>query len=213
MPGGQTLKAVILGITGSGKSTLMQEIIDSTDRIVVLDSMGDYTETKGAIVCEGANDCINKLLELQDTQHWKLICITLEEQEALDILAVAFDVENISIAVDESSLYCTPTYLPKEFKQLIRYGRKRGIHLFFIARRPSEIHRELTAQSNLLVTFIQYEPLDIKYLQARMGKKAELAKTLPKYEILVHGDMELAPLAVLKRVDSKKQLTLEEQAE
>jgi hypothetical protein len=71
--------------------------------------------------------------------------------------------------------------------------------------KTSEINRELTAQSNVLITFIQYEPLDIQYLRARMGKKAELARTLPKYQILVHGDMEQVPLAVLKRMESSSQ--------
>jgi len=201
MPGGQTMKCTILGVTGSGKSTLAYEIITELDRVLILDSMGDYEEIPGAIIVEGGDNCINKLLELQHQKRWRLVCLTLTEQEGLDILAVGFDVPDITIVVDESSLYCNPHYLPDEIARLVRYSRKRNIDLIFLARRPSEIHRELTAQSNLLVTFIQHEPIDIRYLTARMGKeKAEKAMHLGKYEILVHGDYDEIPLAILKRM-------------
>jgi len=200
MPGGQTMKLTILGVTGSGKSTLAYEVIEELDRVLILDSMGDYEDIPGAIVLEGAEACISKLLELQNKKNWKLVCLTLHEQETLDILAVGFDVPGITIVVDECSLFCNPNYLPDEMARLVRYSRKRDIDLIFLARRPSEIHRELTAQSNLLVTFIQHEPIDIKYLRARMGDKAEKAKSLQKYAIIVHGEYEEIPLAILKRM-------------
>jgi len=217
MPGGQTLKVAILGTTGSGKSTLAAEIIQERDRVLVLDTMGDYDELPGAIVCEGAEECISQLLDLQYKKHWILVCLTLEIQEGLDILAVGFDIPDITIVVDECSMYCNPHFLPEEFARLIRYSRKRNIDLIFLARRPSEVHREVTAQANLLVTFIQYEPIDIVYLRSRMGPKAERAKSLKQYAILVHSDKYImenrVPLAILKRMEEEKDLTEEEEPE
>jgi Fe-S cluster assembly ATPase SufC len=60
MPGKQTLKATILGVTGSGKTTLALEIIGQYDRVLIMDSMGEYDTIKDAIVCEGADECISK---------------------------------------------------------------------------------------------------------------------------------------------------------
>jgi DNA helicase HerA-like ATPase len=200
MPGGQTLKMAVLGTTGSGKTTLVIECIGQYDRVLILDTMGEYDEIPNCIVREGSQACIETLLELEYKPNWVLCCLTLTEQEGLDILGVAFDVENILIVVDESSVYTSPNFLPDEFARLIRYGRKRNIDLIFIARRPAEIHRELTAQANVLVTFQQFEPIDIRYLRTRMGDKAERAPNLKPFHILVHGDMKQAPLAVLRRM-------------
>jgi DNA helicase HerA-like ATPase len=212
MSGGQTLFLTILGMTGSGKSTLTREIIREYDRVLILDSMGEYDDIPNAIVREGANDCVNALLSLKDKPRWILDCLTLHDQEAFDILAVAFEIPNILIVIEEASLYCDPHTLPDEIARLIRYGRKRGIHIIFIARRPSEINRELTAQSKLIVTFRQTEPIDIQYLKARMGAEAESVPHLKDWKVAVAGDRSLAPLAVLARIE-RKPLTMEEPEE
>lgn len=204
MPGGQNLILTILGMKGSGKSTLAMEIIRQYPRVLIMDAMGEYDELRGAIVREGPEECIDAILAHQHDRRFLIDCMTLHEQDALDILAVAFEVRDQLIVLEEASLYCDPHSLPDEIARIVRYGRKRQIDLLVIARRPSEVNRELTAQSDVIVTFRQTEPLDIQYLRARMGPEAERARNLPPFRVLVAGDRSRAPLAVLERIDQKQ---------
>lgn len=209
MPGGQNQIITIMGQKGSGKTTLAMEIIESRPRVLVIDPSGEYEEMKGAIVVMGAEDAANSLNELQEKPRFLLVASDLlDDDETMDLLAVAFTIPNILIVIDECSLYCDPHSLPEDIARLIRYGRKKEIDLIFIARRPSEIHRELTAQSDLVVTFRQMEPIDITYLRARAGKEAEEVQRLPQWKVFIIGDKKKAPLPVLERLPEGKQLTI-----
>lgn len=205
MPGGQNLIVTILGMKGSGKSTLLRELIAERQRVLVIDSMGEHDDMPGALVREGAEACIDAMLARKGDRRYLIDCLLEEDEdgesrEAMDVLAVAFEIPNQMIVIEETSFYTSPSFIPPEISNLIRYGRKRQLDLVFVARRPSEINRELTAQSDLLVTFRQTEPIDLQYLRARMGPQGDEAANLPEYHVLVAGDRSRVPLPILARM-------------
>jgi len=209
MPGGQNQIITIMGQKGSGKTTLAMEIIESRERVLVIDPSGEYEDMKGAQVALGAEDASQALIELKEKPRFLLVASDLlDDEETMGLLAVAFEVPRLLVVIDETSLYCDPHSIPEEITRMIRYGRKREIDIIFIARRPSEIHRELTAQSDLVVTFKQMEPIDVTYLRARAGKEAEEVQRLPPWKVFIIGDKKQAPLPVLERLPKEKQLTL-----
>jgi DNA helicase HerA-like ATPase len=212
MPGGQNQVITILGMKGSGKSTLAREIVMTRERVLVIDASGEYEDLPGAIVVYGARNASERLIELKDKQRWILVASDLlDDEETMHLLAVAFEVPSIMIVLEEASLYCDPYRLPDEISRIIRYGRKREIDMIIIARRPSEINRELTAQSDIVVSFKQMEPIDVSYLRARGGKEADAVQSLPPFKVIVLGDRANAPLSVLARLVGRKQLTMEDQ--
>lgn len=202
MPGGQNLVITLLGMKGSGKSTLLRELVREWKRVVIIDSMAEHDDLPGAIVREGPEACTTAIIAYKKVPKFLIDCILDDPEDVNTVLAVAFEIPGLLICIDEASYWCNPYFIPPEISKLIRYGRKREIDLIFVARRPSEIHRDLTAQSDLLVTFKQTEPTDLAYLRARMGPDGDKAAHLAEFHVLVAGDVERIPLPVLQRMEN-----------
>lgn len=197
---GENVIITILGKKGSGKSTLAEEIIREYPRVLIMDSMGEYSHMKGVEEFWDASEAADRLIELKDEKRFLIDAMIIDDVDAMSLLAVAFEIPDILIVLEEASLYTSPHELPDEIAKILRYGRKRGVSMIVIARRPSEISRELTAQSDVLITFRQEEPRDVEYLRARLGDAdAERAQHLAQYHVVIGGDRSLAPLAALSR--------------
>jgi len=195
---------VIVGRKGSGKSTLVAEIMASEPRVICIDSMAEYDRLPGGRrmeVLEGTDACLDAIVEADERRSsFRLACRTLDVDENLDLLGVAYHCPGTMIVVEESSLYCSPQSFPREIAQLIRYGRHKQLDLVFVARRPAELHRDLTANADVLVTFQQQEPRDLEYLRAFYGDDVEDLPTLPPYHVRVFGDLSRASSPVLERI-------------
>ena len=184
-----------------GKTTLAQEIVVDEDRVFILDLMGGYEKDRHgkplADVVWGRDASIEAMLEASQTRRFKLALRCIEQYEMLDVLEMAWEVENTLVVIEETSFLCSPTYLPPQLARLVRYGRHREISQLYIARRPSEIHRDLTAQSDAIVTFQQKETRDLAYLQASGFDPARVVG-LPPYRCEAVGDP--IPFAALKHL-------------
>lgn len=192
----------VLGRKGSGKTTLIGEIIAEYERVVAIDWNGEYQKF-GCRTVEGAEACSRALVDASGQTRYKLALIVPRREEAFRLMGIIGKMKRTLVVVDEASVYCSPSFLPDELAMLVRLGRHNELSQVYAARRPSELNRDLTAQSDLIVTFQQQEPRDLDYLRAVMGPEGDNARTLGKYEILVSGDMAKAPLAVLSRVGKK----------
>jgi DNA helicase HerA-like ATPase len=189
---------VIFGRKGSGKTELSRKIIREYPRVFAFDTLAEYD--KGFKVCEGKQACIDAMLSVKDARSYRLSlrCIKLEDNLAL--MDLAYEFPRSLVVVEETSLYARPTFLPDEIAKLVRYGRHREIDQIYIARRPSEVHRDLTAQADLVISFEQREPRDVKYLRDVAGDAAERVQSLPKYKVLAFGDFEKMPIAVSEQL-------------
>lgn len=196
----------IFGRKGSGKSFLTKEITEDHDRVLALDSLGEYGREHKFEVFTDFDSLVDRLVEAEEEPTFRISARLVNDEEALDTLRVAREISNQLIVIEEASLYCSPTQLPEEIAWLIRYGRHQEIDLIFVARRPSEVNRDVTAQSDIVVTFQQREPRDVVYLRSMFGVEAEKVKDLPEFQPLVFGDLEHAPRAVLRRVVESGQL-------
>src|SRR5258705_2592052 len=180
----QNLVISIFGRKGSGKSTLVKEIVDEAPRVIVFDTMGEYARKRDRIF-DTHESALSELGRVEHERRFRVIIQLVDEEEALSAMRVAYAVPNCLIVVEETSFYCSPAYLPPELARFVRYGRHRAISQIYIARRAAEIHRDLTAQSDIIVSFQQHEPADIEYLKKVMGPEAEKLPKLPKYAVLV----------------------------
>lgn len=198
---------VVIGRKGSGKSTLLSEVIAERPRVVVIDSMAEYGEpdkpVPGLEICWD-EECVERIAAASHRRAFRISARTLSVDEGLELIdlsyALAADVERLLLVIEETSLYVSTTRLPDEIAQLVRYGRHRELDLIFVARRPSELHRDLTANADLLVTFQTQEPRDLDYLRSFYGDEALTLPALPPYQIRVFGDLSKAPLPVLHRL-------------
>lgn len=205
----QNLVLSIFGRKGSGKSTIVREIVVEHDRVYYLDSMGEADASSGFEVVHGMEACVSAIMGTRGKKKFRLSLRMDDTEELITLLDLIYEVAETLpgclVVVEETSFYCSPSFLPSEISKLVRYGRHRGIDQVYIARRPSEIHRDLTAQSDLIVTFAMHEPRDLAYLAqiAPTREEAERVRNLPKWKVAAWGDMDRVPLAVLAQMHEK----------
>lgn len=210
----------VFGRKGSGKTTLVQEIIREFPRVFVIDSLAEYD--KGFSVVDGKRSSIEAMRDTMEEAdlfgrshrpRFRLSLRVLDVLENLELMDYAFEFPGTLIVVEETSLYTKSHFLPTEIAKLVRYGRHRSIDQIYVARRPSEVSRDLTAQADLIVSFQQQEPRDIKYLRDVAGEEAEQVKHLPKYKPMAFGDLSKMPLAVMKARFRGSQILMDEGTE
>lgn len=198
----------IFGRKGSGKTELTRKIIREYPRVFAFDSLAEYD--KGFRVCEGRQACMDAMLDVKDQSRYRLALRCIELEDNLALMDLAYEFPRSLIVVEETSLYARPTFLPNEIAKLVRYGRHREINQIYIARRPSEVHRDLTAQADLIITFEQREPRDVKYLRdvasGDGAERVEDVQSLPKYKLLAFGEYEKMPVAVSEQMHRPEEL-------
>ena|SRR3990170_5803346 len=189
----------ILGMKGSGKTTLTKQIITEHSRVVILDANGEYDAAR---VVWGFQECVNALVEHEHKRSFRLSLRCYRVKETLRLMGLCYHFKDAWIVIDEASLYCSPVSIPDEVSRLVRFGRHRRLSLIFVARRASEIPRDITANSDLLITFKQTEPRDLLYLQS-FHHDAERVRHLKPYRFKVFGDAKRSPLCVLERREER----------
>jgi len=90
--------------------------------------------------------------------------------------------------IDEIDMISSPTSIPKELDSLIRYGRHQEVDIIATARRPAEVHRNLTANSDDIYVYQTHEPRDLSYLSRFMD--VDKIKSLEQYSCLHYNALE-----------------------
>lgn len=85
------------------------------------------------------------------------------------------------IVFDEIDKSCSPTSIPIGLYNICQFGRHIQVDLIAGARRPANVHRDVTSQSDLIIVHRVREPRDIKYVQDFCGE--EIAKICPNLKL------------------------------
>lgn len=188
--------ASIFGQKGSGKSFLAKEIAAMERRVIVIDNLGEYDSLR---VITGYEESIKALIEVEKMPEFKLALRTPSTELDLELIDLVFRMSHLTLIVEETSRYVSPASLALPMEQLVRFGRHRAINQVYLARRPSEIHRDLTAQSDTITTFVQHELRDLAYLRSFMGEMAYGVESLPQYQCITYGPDNKMPWPVFRR--------------
>lgn len=197
----QNLILFVAGRKGSGKTTLALQVAHDAPRVFVLDTIGQYGPEHGYVVAFGLDECVRAMLDARERERFKVSLRSGSVDDMLDLMRLAYEIPHHLLVVEEVSFYCSPNRLPDELSTLIRYGRHRAIDQLYIARRPFEVHRDVTAQADVGVSFVQHEPNDVAYLRAVAGPGAVAVMRLPQYRAMLWGEVERAPLAAIEAAD------------
>jgi len=171
---------IILGKRGSGKSTLAKRLIDKiSGRVLIYDTLNEYYQ--GVFINDFPTffnylECFETPMRFvsDNDNDFDRVCRVLYETQ-----------ENIYLAVDETDNFCNAYNTPEYFKRLIRYGRHSNLGVIAIARRPASLSRDLTSQANKIISFKQFEPMDISYLKEFMPD-VDVVLNLGEYEYLCY---------------------------
>ncbi len=175
---------LILGRTGSGKTTLAKEIMQQFPRRITLDPLEEYNS--GVIVRD-----FTRLYEYLtrpgfDAERDPFV-LTFRARSTVDrefLFKFVKEMNDILLTVEEAEIYLDPRSLNEDFSDLINYGRHREISLLAIARRVPEISIEFRAQITEFITFRQFEPRDLDLLE-RYGFNREEVKNLEEHKYAV----------------------------
>lgn len=162
----------IIGRKGRGKSTELQKLLVSRDRIVVIDPNGEHDSWSPNEV-----DSIDDLREFfgwsRKQRQWATTFVPgedIDEDVSAASRLIFQSASDCVVAFDEITEYCSAGYAPRPFSRLVRRGRHRRIDIFYTSLRFAETPRRLTAQTDRFILFQQAEPSDLDGIAKRCGR-------------------------------------------
>lgn len=172
-----------MGKKGSGKSFLVKKCLKRIRRYIVLDPLAEY---EGVVFHEWHE--IALALHNLKTFDFRIVFRPLKKDEIEPFFILANSVNDYTLVCEEVENWCNARYIQQNLEELISFGRHFSRSLVWISRSPFEINRDLTRQSDVLISFIQSEPVDLKYL-ANYTFDRDI-KTLPEYDFAWYGDIQ-----------------------
>lgn len=181
---------MICGKTGTGKSYHMRKMLEGRRRVIVFDTMNEYSLISWrSVTITDPHDLIDYLrrspaafrivynppnpYEIMRTESGRKI-------NGFDLFCeICFCTHNVTIAIEELAEWTKPQHCPDGLIKLARLGRHKGLSIFANSQRPREVSTTFRSQWNKLICFRLDEPADIDYIADRIGRaESETIKTL-----------------------------------
>lgn len=193
--------AAIFGRAGYGKTTFINEVLPVLPRpIFIIDTMNEFNE---GLVFYSAAHLVEFLRENGRNDSRVYTVKTDSETDAALFFSIFPAVrKSATIVIDEVSKFCSPNSIDDNLKQIINYGRHWNQSLVMAARRSAEVHRDVTAQADVTISFRQTESRDIAKMRELYDGADELA-TLERGEFVAIGDAHRVPFESILRARSK----------
>jgi hypothetical protein len=175
------LVITVIGKKGSGKSHLIKtQIIPKFRRVIIIDALCEYQY----YAVESVADFYDFMQANYERDFFRVAYRPHSEHAEGQFFKICAALEDVLIVIEESDLYCSATAIDPYIRHMVRYGRHKRQNLVFVSRRMAALSREMTSQSNILLTFEQTEVIDLKHFSA-LGVKPERFQALKKYEFMV----------------------------
>ena len=151
----------IFGRRGTGKSCLARWWAKRHVSLIVFDPLHEHQGL--GRVCRGRASFLDSLSRSGDRSRIVFQPEVRSDESA--ILEVMPHVSSTCFLLDEVDRLCSPTTLPETLHNLVHYGRHKGLSLIYCSRRPADVSRALTSQSDHVATFLTVEPRDLDYFR------------------------------------------------
>lgn len=175
--GSQNLIILVFGKKGRGKTRLVQTYLLPQlrkRRLVIFDPHAEYNQP-WITRADSIEDLQDFLADYNDESPFAVCWTPGHADEVPNFPALVYQMENLWVIVEEVNMrgmgnLWTPA---PEFLDLVNFGRNKGISLIGTAKRPAHVIRDLTSQADIIISFKQDEPNDIKYLREMCGPDVE----------------------------------------
>lgn len=189
---------VVTGRKGSGKSTLLaKHVAPQFPRVVMVDWTGEgrelYPEAREAYGLRGVLDAMQGFHE-GEVEDWRITAILDPSQVAdlCNLLVPRYDGRTVplSAAVGGVAIECHEMQLitpvsgagrTAEIVDVMARSRHARLSWLCAARRPAELSKFLTSQSDAFYAFRTHEPRDVRWLSEVSDDFARTVRELPEY--------------------------------
>lgn len=172
---------LVIGKTGSGKTTWAKNFIRDKTRVLILDAgFGDYSAREH----ENLSDLIDET-EKQNCNGsgFFRFSYTPRSSESGVILDLARVTGNCWLVLEEADRLDDPRYMP-EYDEVISRGRHYGVNILAVSLYPFKLPADLRRQATRLICYRMHEPRDLDYLYDVIGSDVELLPNLKPFHYL-----------------------------
>lgn len=171
----QNFQLFACGRKGSGKDHLISQIGRRFPRRLILDTMGQHSDTPAAVVTWTLGETMDALRSAARRERWAIAAV-LGAEDCLTVLnciappksnpkeSFAYKVGGLVLESGEVDQLAPSRGMDAAMTGVLARGRHYRISTLFGARRPFEVARLLTSQCDVLAAFQQHEADDIDYL-------------------------------------------------
>lgn len=172
----------MLGLKGQGKTSLLRLIHRRLSRSIVVDDHEEFSEGVRIrafpdLVAYLYDNC-DKPFKVLYTSEKMPVDPFEDDSEFNRFCRFIFNVPDMVLFINEVGLYTDPGRIPEGLKVLIAQGRREYIDIIATVRRKAETHNMITSQQDILVSFKQTLPEDVKYMSRYIGSLADKIPTL-----------------------------------
>ncbi len=170
----------VLGKKGYGKTSYVISQTADLDRLIIFDYNREYQNGK---IIELPQQLIEQV-RLNRNSYFRLIyrpapVLTLKDHFNF-FSEICNNVAGYTVVIEEVDYFASAGVMPEGLQKLINYGRHHAINILALSRRAHKVPRDLTANADVIITFNQQEPRDVKYLTDYMGEVGEKVRTLQR---------------------------------
>lgn len=190
-----TSRAVFVGKTGCGKTTLAKGILPLYKNVIVLDNKGMMKESdwKGFTVFKD----FDSLIKADDKTCPKRIFQPDIFNQSLELFDSFFKWiyhrQNTVVYIDEVYSICESSrQIPFYYKGILTRGRERGIACFSATQRPMDIPNVILSESEFYFVFQLRLDADREKVEKITGIRREYQAELEDFEFFIANDKQFS---------------------
>lgn len=189
-----TSRAVFIGKTGCGKTTLAYRVLGRYENAIVLDIKGEMTgrDWPGFTIFED----FEKLRKADPQITRRIWQPNIYEQTAdhyEKFFKWIYERKNTAVYVDEVLAVCRNSHdIPFHYRAILTRGRQRKIACLQATQKPMNVPHEILSQSELFYVFYCKMPRDREKIEDITGIPAERQAALGNYQFFVGTDRDFS---------------------
>lgn len=168
-------RVFISGITGSGKTSLAEVLLEPVKRLIVIDMKDGLQDWN----LENYDDSYLRKIKSKDTFRVRIT----EKEDAFVMLNTAYAIGNVTIYIDEVvALIPEQTKAPQIITDIWQRGRSRNISGWSSSQRPKNVPIVFLSEAQHIFTFRLNIEADRKRIYEVTGDKLVLNKIPAQYQ-------------------------------